>query len=387
MDGLVGNDIPTFGDIMEASRERGPVRRTALFKSNAVSDACGGEVWLKAEHMQKTGSFKIRGAWNRIRGLAAGGTVVAASAGNHAQGVAFAAAAAGLRATIVMPRNASPAKVAATRRYGADIILYGDEYAEAAAHAKTLPGTQIHAFDDKMVIAGQGVVGLEILEQLPDVERILVPAGGGGLLAGVALALHDKRPDVSVWGVRTKPNTISDGTAVDKFGGITDHVIRECGAKVVTIKDTHIIRAMFLMMERHKTIVEPAGAVALGHLLYAGNDVKTACVVSGGNIDMWLLSQVVDRGLAMMGRLVRVSMLLPDRPGVFSGIMRIISDANANLVDMSHDRLTVDVGRVRVTASLETDGPEGTGRLVRMLRDSGLEFDVLDGSGTVSSDV
>ena len=382
---MTNGRVPVFEDILNAARNRGPVRRTDLTKSHTLSDECGGEVWLKAEHTQKTGSFKLRGAYNKIRSLSSNGAVVAASAGNHAQGVAYAAAAAGLRATIVMPRNASPAKVAATRRYGAEVMSYGESYGEAATYAKTLPGTQIHAFDDPLVIAGQGVVGLEILEQMPSIEKICVPVGGGGLLAGVALAVHHERPDVKVCGVRTGADTISDGTAVDGFGDVTGRVIRECGAEVVTVDDAHIIRAMFVMMERHKTIVEPAGAVALGHLLSVRNHHKTACVVSGGNIDMWLLSQVVDRGLAMTGRLVRVSMLLPDRPGVFSGIMRTISDAHANLVDMSHDRLTVDVGRVRVTASLETDGPEGTQRLVSMLRDSGLEFEVLNGSTTATN--
>lgn len=369
--------MPTFDDILDAAKNRGPVRRTGMTLSQAFSNESGGEVWLKAEHTQKTGSFKLRGAYNKIRSLSSNGAVVAASAGNHAQGVAYAAAAAGLRATIVMPRNASPAKVAATRRYGAEVVSHGESYGDAATYAKTLPGTHIHAFDDPLVVAGQGVVGLEILEQLPDVEEIYVPAGGGGLLAGIALAVRHERPDVTVCGVRTYPGTMSDGTAVDGFGDMTGHIIRECGAKVVKVDDSAITRAMFILMERHKMIVEPAGAVALGHLLCVESPHKTACVVSGGNIDMWLLSQIVNHGLAMSGRLLSVSMLLPDRPGVFSGIMRTISDAGANLVDMSHDRLTVGVGRVRVTASLETDGRDGTKRLVRMLRDSGLEFDVL----------
>lgn len=377
---------PTYADVLQASKDKGPVMRTRTFRSVAFSDACGGDIWLKSEHQQKTGSFKLRGAWNHIRHLKPGQPVVAASAGNHAQGVALAAKTAGLRSTIVMPRSASPAKVAATRRLGADIVLFGESYAEAAAHARTMQGVMVHAFDDPLVIAGQGVIGLEILEQVPDVECVCVPAGGGGLLAGVALAVKHDRPDVRVCGVRTGVNTISDGTAVDKFGEITGAVIREHVDEVVNVDDDHITRAIFTMMERHRTIVEPAGAVALAHLLESGNSGRTVCVVSGGNIDMWLLSQIVNSGLAAAGRLVSVSMVLPDRPGVFSGVMDVIAQANANLVDMGHDRLTVGVGMVRVTVSLETDGPEGTDKLIDALHQSGLKFQIrgIAGSDAVS---
>ena len=377
---------PTYADILQASENRGPVISTRTFRSTAFSDACGGEIWLKSEHLQKTGSFKLRGAWNHIRHLKPGQQVVAASAGNHAQGVALAAKAAGLRSTIVMPRNASPAKVAATRRLDADVVLFGDSYSEAAAHARTIRGVMVHAFDDPLVIAGQGVIGLDILREVPSVECVCIPAGGGGLLAGVALAVKHDRPDVRVCGVRTGVNTISDGTAVDKFGEITGALIREHVDEVVNVDDDHIARVIFTMMERHKTIVEPAGAVALAHLLESGNSGRTVCVVSGGNIDMWLLSQIVNSGLAAAGRLVSVSMVLPDKPGVFSGVMDVIAQANANLVDMGHDRLTVGVGMVRVTASLETDGPEGTDKLIDALHRSGLKFQVrgIAGSDAVS---
>lgn len=399
---------PTYEDVVRASEMRGEeIRVTPLIYSATFSEMSGSRVHLKAEFRQKTGSFKIRGAHYKIQRLSAEERrrgVVAASAGNHAQGVAYASQRAGIPCTIVMPKSASPAKIAATRGYGAKVLLSGSDYEEASRRAGEIAdqtgAAMIHAFDDPDIIAGQGVIGLEVVEEMPDVEEIYVPIGGGGLAAGILLAVKGKNPDIRVIGVQTTAfpsmreswkaglvrkagdgDTIADGIAVRVPGSVTFSIIRDMIDDIVLVDDTEIIKTMFLLMERTKFVVEPAGAVALAYVISRSPapGKKVACIMGGGNVDMYLLGQIVDRGLAAMGRLLKVSMILPDRPGVFKEIMDEIAAANANLVEMVHDRLSssINAGSVSVTVSLETQGRSSTEALIRALREKDIQFHIL----------
>ena len=399
---------PTYEDVIRASEMRGEdIRVTPLVHSSTFSKMSGSQVYLKAEFRQKTGSFKIRGAHHRIQRLAdeerKRGTV-AASAGNHAQGVAYASRKAGIPCTIVMPKSASPAKVAATRSYGSNVLLSGADYEEASRKAHEIAAqtgaVMIHAFDDPDVIAGQGVIGLEVIEQMPDIQEIYVPIGGGGLAAGVLLAVKGKNPNIRVVGVQTDAfpsmresweagtvkrvgggETIADGIAVSVPGSVTFPVIRSLVDEIAVVDDTEIIKTMFLLMERMKFVVEPAGAAALAYVISRrpAPGKKVACILGGGNVDMYLLGQIVDRGLAAMGRLLKISMTLPDRPGIFKEIMDEIAAANANLVEMVHDRLSsgISAGSVSVTVSLETEGRASTEALVEALSGKNIRFRIL----------
>lgn len=400
--------FPTYQDIVKADSMRTKeIRKTPLVYSSTFSMLSGSEVYLKAEFQQKTGAFKIRGAYYKLQSLSQKEKekgVIAASAGNHAQGVAYAAKQEGISCTMVMPKNASPAKVVATRHYGANVILEGTNYDEASAKAKDLAketgATMIHAFDDSDIIAGQGVIGLEILEQMPDVEEIYLPIGGGGLAAGVLLAVKEKNPHVRVIGVQSSSypsmyeswksgalksingaGTIADGISVRVPGQITFPLINDYIDDIVLVDDSEITKAMFLLMERMKFVVEPAGAVGLAHIISKkpAPGKKIAVVLAGGNIDMYLLGQIVYKGLAAMGRLVKISILLPDRPGAFKEIVDEISAANANIVEVVHDRLSSNIhaGSASVTLSLETQGKEQTDKLLDALRKKNTKFTLL----------
>ena len=396
---------PTLRDVERASEMRGKeIRRTPLVYSPTFSRITGSEIYLKSEFQQKTGSFKIRGAYHKIQTLTAeekARGVVAASAGNHAQGVAYAASAEDIPCTIVMPKTASPAKVAATRGYGANVVLEGTNYDESSARAHRISeetgAAMIHAFDDPQIIAAQGVIGLEILEDLPGVEEIYVPIGGGGLAAGVLIAVKASRPDVRVVGVQSSAfpamkaslergelvtgggeKTIADGVSVRTPGSTTFGVIRDMIDDIVLVDDREIIKTMFLLMERSKVVVEPAGAACLAYLQARrpapGRSV--AVVLGGGNVDMYLLGQIVDKGLAAVGRLLKIEIMLRDKPGALKDVVDEISRANANIVEVVHDRIsyTVDAGSVSVTLSLETEGRDHADRLIRHLRDRDIEF-------------
>ncbi|MCE2614933.1 MAG: threonine ammonia-lyase, partial [Nitrosopumilus sp. (ex Thoosa mismalolli)] len=363
---------PTYEEIEKANSVRGDeIKKTPLIHSPTFSNLTESDVFLKAEFRQKTGSFKIRGAYYKIKSLSDEEKkqgVVAASAGNHAQGVAFASSLENIPCTIVMPKNASPAKVAATKGYGATVILEGVNYDESSSKAKEISketgATMIHAFDDPQIIAAQGVIGLEILEDLPDVEEVYLPIGGGGLAAGTLIAIKQKNPNVKVIGVQSKSfpsmyesvkqgsltssggeRTIADGISVKIPGQLTYSVINELIDEIVLVDDTEITKAMFLLMERMKFVVEPAGAVSLAYLISKkpAPGKKVVAVLAGGNVDMYLLGQIVDKGLATMGRLLKISVLLPDRPGAFKEIVDEITMANANIVEVVHDRLSSDI--------------------------------------------
>ena len=399
---------PTFDEILKANQTRGnEIKKTPLIHSPTFSDLTESEVYLKAEFRQKTGSFKIRGAYYKIKSLSdeeKKSGVVAASAGNHAQGVAFASSLEKIPCTIVMPKNASPAKVAATRGYGAKVILEGINYDESSAKAKeiakTTGATMIHAFDDPQIIAAQGVIGLEILEELSDVDEVYLPIGGGGLAAGILIAIKEKNPNVKVIGVQSKSfpsmyeslkkgsitssggdRTIADGISVKIPGQLTFAIIKELIDDIVLVDDTEITKTMFLLMERMKFVVEPAGAVSLAYLISKkpSKGKKVVAVLAGGNVDMYLLGQIVDKGLAAMGRLLKISILLPDRPGAFKEIVDEITLANANIVEVVHDRLSsnINAGSAGVTLNVETQGREQADLLIEGLRQKNVEFRLL----------
>ena len=399
---------PSYDEILKANSLRGnEIKKTPLIHSPIFSEITGSEIYLKAEFQQRTGSFKIRGAYYKIKSLSDEEKkhgVVAASAGNHAQGIAFASSLEKISCTIVMPKNASPAKVAATIGYGANVILEGVNYEEASAKAKVIAketgAIMIHAFDDPQIIAAQGVIGLEILDDLPDVDEIYLPIGGGGLAAGTLIAIKEKNPNIKIVGVQSRSfpsmyeslkqgsltasgggRTIADGISVKIPGQLTFKIIHELIDKIVLVDDTEIIKAMFLLMERMKFVIEPAGAASLAYLISKkpAPGKKVVAVLAGGNVDMYLLGQIVDKGLAAMGRLLKLSILLPDRPGAFKEIVDEITLANANIVEVVHDRLSsnIDAGSAGITLSLEIQGKEQADLLIDALKKKNIQFTLL----------
>ena len=402
---------PTIEDIVKAQELlSGIIRRTPLQTSRTFSGLAGTNLFLKLECLQVTGSFKVRGAFVKISSLShkqTGYGVIAASAGNHAQGVAYAAMIKKIACTIVMPENASPAKVAATRSYGAKVIRRGTNYDDAweatQQIAKSEGSTIVHAFDDPDVIAGQGTIGLELLEDLPDVDRIYVPIGGGGLAAGVAIAVKSRKPNVKIIGVEstafpamkeslakgslqcTKHGySIADGIAVKQPGELTYQIVSKYIDDIVLIDDTSIVKTMFLMMERAKLVVEPAGAASLAYLLSNGSYVgsrkdKVITILSGGNVDMYLLGQIVAKGLMQMGRLLKIFILLPDKPGALKSVVDGIAELSVNIVEVEHDRLSAHIpaGTAGVYLSLELENEKHAHRLIEFLKQKGIEFKVV----------
>ena len=398
----------TYEDVVKARLTQNEIiRKTNLEFSETFSKICGANVYLKNEYEQKTGSFKIRGAYYKIKSLTneeKNKGVVAASAGNHSQGVAFASHIENIPCTIVMPKTASPAKVSATKGYGAKVVLEGTTYDESWAYAQKLSidtnATIIHAFDDPHVIAGQGVIGLEIMEQLPEVDEIYVPIGGGGLVAGIITAVKEEYPHVKIIGVEssaypamkkslennsletvTGTTTIADGISVKTPGKLTFDIIKEKIDKIVTVDDSEIINAMFLLMERSKAVVEPAGAVALAYILKHNPEPgkNIVPILCGGNIDMYLLGQIVSKGLSGMGRMLKISVLLKDKPGALKELVDEISSINVNIVEVIHDRLSTDVsaGSAGVTISLETEDQNQSNELINHLQEKNIRFQVM----------
>ena len=398
----------TYDDIVNAQKAQGDViRKTSLVFSDTFSQLTGSKVYLKNEFEQKTGSFKLRGAYYKIKNLAEDKKnkgVVAASAGNHAQGVALASAMEKINCTIVMPRNASPAKVAATKEYGAEVILEGKNYDESWIKAQDIAKTSgaqiIHAFDDPQIIAAQGVIGLEIMEQLTDVDEIYVPIGGGGLAAGILIAVKTKNPNVKIIGVESKsfPSmknsldsgkletvdggfTVADGISVRTPGKQTFEIIKDMIDKIVLVDDDEIIKTIFLLMERSKVVVEPAGVAGLAYLVSKkpspGKNVVP--ILCGGNVDMYLLGQIVSKGLATMGRMMKIFILLKDKPGALKEVVDELASLSANIVEVVHDRLSSDVhaGTTGVTLSLETENQKHTDQLIQHLKDKHIDFKVL----------
>ena len=378
------------------------LHHTELDLSSTFSSMTGGKVYLKCENRQKTGSFKIRGASNKIAAMVERGekcSVVASSAGNHAQGVAYAAKKFGIPATIVMPKAAPIAKVQATEGYGAKVVLAGDCYDDAYARACEIcreeGATFLHPYNDLEVIAGQGTLGMEILGDLPAVDIVIVPAGGGGLLAGVAAAVKQLNPRVKVYGVQAEgadaiaqsfregrlittesASTIADGIAVKAPGDITVELIRRYADGVLTVSDTEIADAILLLLERCKQVVEPAGATPLAAVLSGRLDVKgkrVVCVLSGGNIDVSFIQSIIERGLVARHRRIKFVVTLVDRPGSLMQMLGVISSAGANILQLEHDKLSegLNPNETNVHVSLEVGGEEHGDAVIGALREKG----------------
>ena len=385
----------SLSEIERAAERLKPIlHHTELDLSSTFSGMTDAKIYLKCENRQKTGSFKIRGASNRIAAIVENGNirpVVASSAGNHAQGVAYAASRFNIPATIVMPKAAPIAKVQATQGYGAKVVLAGDCYDDAYAEAMRICADEgaefLHPYNDPDVIAGQGTLGLEILADLPYVDVIIVPAGGGGLLAGVASAVKQINPRVKVYGVQAKgadaiaqsfekktlvttdtAATIADGIAVKAPGDLTVELINRYADGVVTVSDDEIANAILLLMERCKQIVEPAGATPLaavlgGHIPVKGK--RVVCVMSGGNIDVSFISNIIERGLVARNRRMKFIVTLIDKPGSLVGLLNVIAGAGANIITIEHDKLTARLGPNEISVHIACEvGGESHGAAV-----------------------
>lgn len=363
------------------------IRPTDMIKAQNLSDEC--EIYLKTENLQITGAFKARGAYYKISQLTdeekARG-VITCSAGNHAQGVALAAAKNNIKSLICIPNSAPISKVEATKSYGAEVCLvegtYDDAHDKAVELQKETGATFIHPFDDEMVIAGQGTIGLEILDQLPDVDAVIVPIGGGGLISGIAYAIKSLRPNVKVYGVQsagapsmylsiahdkieTLPSvhTIADGIAVKTPGEITFDICKKYVDEIMTVTDDEVATAILSLIEKQKLISEGAGAVSVAAALFNKFPIKNkkvCCLVSGGNIDVTILSRVIDRGLQKAGRLAEFTIELKDMPGELRNVAKIISNLGANVIAVNHDRadLNTDINSCYLRVSLETRNHE-----------------------------
>lgn len=377
---------PTLLDIQQARvLLRQVAQQTPIDFSETFSELAQNRIYLKLENLQKTGSFKLRGAFNKIAHLSAAERmqgVIAASAGNHAQGVAYAARHHGAPCVIVMPETASLAKIAATQHYGAQVVLAGHSYDEAYHHARTLQGehgyTFVHAFDDPFIVAGQGTVGLEILEQLPSTQAIVIPMGGGGLAAGIGLAVKSLRPDIRIFGVEAAAApcfrrsldaghlqavdtsvTIADGIAVKRPGDLTYDLVTRFVDDVITVEEEEIARAMVSLLERSKVVAEGAAAAALAAAIYRKIPADlgdVVVVVSGGNVDVTVLSRIIEHGLVESGRYLRLAVNLVDRPGALRDLLDVFAGLQANVVTISHHRVgaTISLGETEVEVDLET---------------------------------
>lgn len=384
------------------------VRRTELIPSHHFSEKLGVPIWFKCENLQRTGAFKIRGALNFMtsqprEALASG--VITASAGNHAQGVAFSADLLGVKATVYMPESTPPQKVFATRDYGAEVVLTGrtfDEAYAAAVEAGAASGALfVHPFDDPLVIAGQGTIGREILEDLADVATVLVPIGGGGLISGIATAIKETHPHVRIIGVESAaaPSmhfslqkgrilaapvhvSLADGIAVKRVGKRTFPIVRDLVDEVVLVEEEEIALAIVALLERTKLLVEGAGAVPLAALLggkVANLSGKTVCVLSGGNIDVKTISVVVERGLLAAGRYLKLKVELDDLPGALAQLTAEIAQVRANISIITHDRRSksLPIGKTEVLLELETRGYEHIADVINHLKGVGYEVNVL----------
>ena len=398
----------SLADVVAArERLRGAIYYSPCPHSQMLSDLTGQQIYLKLENLQMTGAFKERGALNRLAMLTpeqATRGVVAASAGNHAQGVAYHATKRGIRSTIVMPLATPLVKVTATRGFGANVVLHGANYDEACDEAMRICAAEemtfIHPFDDPAVMAGQGTIGLELLEQVPQLEAVVVPIGGGGLIGGIACAIKESciaasRPGIRVIGVQTSrlpsmaeavkqhhpvtlepATTIADGIAVRRAGDITFPVVEKYVDEIVTVDEDEIASAILVLLEREKTLAEGAGAAALAAVLQKKTSLKTehtAVVVSAGNIDVTLLSRIIERGLVQDGRLIRLRIHLLDKPGALADLTRLIASYRANIVDTLHNRAYygVNLGDTVIDITMETRGRQQVEELLAALTAEG----------------
>lgn len=375
---------------------------THLIYSPIFSEESGNQIYIKPENLQKTGAFKIRGAYNKINKLTEEEKkrgVIASSAGNHAQGVAYAARELGIKAVIVMPKTTPLIKVQSTKKYGAEVVLYGDVYDDAYQKAKELEAQEgyvfVHPFDDIDVLEGQGTIALEILEEMPDAEVIVVPIGGGGLISGIAAAAKMIKPDIKIIGVEpsgaasatealkknkvvTLPeaNTIADGTAVKRIGDLTFNCIKQYVDEVVTVDDYELTEAFLLLAEKHKIIAENSGILPLAALKkLTERGKKVVPVVSGGNIDVLMISSMIGKGLISRDRIFNFAVSIPDRPGELAKITHTIADVGANIVKLAHNQFK-NLSRFRdkeVLITVETNGTDHVQALIEAFAAKGYE--------------
>ena len=388
-------------DFIEA-RERlnTVITKTKLIHSSIFSNETGNEVYIKPENLQRTGAFKIRGAYNKIAKLTEEEKkrgVIAASAGNHAQGVALAAQKLGIKAVIVMPKHTPLIKVEATRRYGAEVILTGEVYDEAYEYAKKLQEkegyTFVHPFNDEDVIEGQGTIALEVLEELPDADIILVPIGGGGLISGIASAAKLKNPLIKIIGVEPEgaasalearkshhvveldeANTIADGTAVKKIGEITFDYIEKYVDDIVTVSDYELMAAFLVLVEKHKIVAENSGILAVAGLKKLNvKGKKIISIISGGNIDVLTISSMINKGLVARGRIFTFAVDLPDKPGQLVAVSQILSKQNANVIRLEHNQFkNLDrFHEVELQVTVETNGEEHINKITEEFKKKG----------------
>lgn len=399
---------PVFEDILEASKFlKGKINRSPVDSSETIGKTFGGSVFYKLENLQKTGSFKIRGALFKISKLTAEekkAGVIAVSAGNHAQGVALASKISKINCKIVMPRFTTPAKINAVERYGAQIDLFGSDYAEARDHALKVAvdenRTFIEGFNDKWIIAGQGTIGLEIMEDLPDADMIVVPVGGGGLISGIAMAAKTINPNISVIGIQSEKfdsvrasvesgsvvehvtgQTIADGIAIRRPGDITLSMIQKYVDRVLTVSDEAIALALYHLLEHNKILVEPAGAAGLAAIIEGKLDIsgkKTVIVISGGNTNLLLLSKIIYKSLEHESKLVRIGFKIPDRPGTLYRIAMAISEIGGNIYHAEVDNLdeTTPIGFQSITFTVNVRGSKHAAALFEKLKEVGYDFEV-----------
>ena len=392
--------------ISAREKMKGIIHQTPLDFSQTFTDMSHNEVYLKLENLQKTGSFKVRGSINKLTSLSKeelSKGVIAASAGNHAQGVAYSSKMLNIPCTIVMPKGAPLSKIQATKNYGANIVLEGDVFDDALAHAIELSEKQgftlVHTFDDDEIIAGQGTIGLEILDQLPDVDAIICPVGGGGLIAGIAVAVKEKNPNVAIYGVEAKacPSmaqsllekkpitvptvpTVADGIAVKKPGVRNLEIVQKYVDDLVVVDELEMIRTMFLLLERNKLLVEGSGASSLAALLYDKLNIKGKKVVSllsGGNVDVNFISRIIERGMVEAGRYARFSIIIVDKPGELQRVLANITEADANILSIHHTRMGRNIypGYTEIEFAVETKGHEHILDLQKVLTAKGYHAD------------
>ncbi len=401
--------LPVVSDIIHAQSElKAIVKRTPLERSKSFSAMSGAEVFMKLENLQTTGSYKVRGAYYKISNLSAEETsrgVLCASAGNHAQGVAYAAAKLGVKSTVFMPVFAPPLKVIATRSYGAEVILTGDTFDDAFAAAvefgEKTGATFVHPFNDPFTIAGQGTVGLEIFEQLRDVQDVLVPIGGGGLIAGIAIALKQLNPAIRIIGVEAdgaqsmklsvengapvvlnSVHTIADGIAVKSPGNLTFEVTRNLVDELLVVNDAEIARTAYLLLQRAKILAEPAGVASMAAILYKKTDLtgrKAVAIISGGNINMSILEQILEKGVMDEGYRARISVLIPDQAGMLKSVISILEKVKASIHDIYHERSTtsVPIGYVQAIITFNLQDNTQLPGILSEIEKRGLSYQVL----------
>ena len=376
---------------------------TNLIYSPIFSDESGNEIYIKLENLQKTGSFKIRGAYNKISNLTDNEKqrgVVASSAGNHAQGVAYAAEESGIKAVIVMPKSTPLIKVESTKKYGAEVVLYGDIYDDAFKKAKELEEKEgyifVHPFNDEEVLYGQGTIALEILEKLPETDIIIVPIGGGGLISGIACAAKIMKPGIKIIGVEPEgaasayesikenkivelkeANTIADGTAVKKIGELNFEYIKKYVDEIITVSDYELMEAFLLLVEKHKIIAENSGILSVAALKkLKEKNKKVVSVISGGNIDVLMISSMINKGLIRRDRIFNFSLNIPDKPGELAKVVDLIAELGANVVKLEHNQFK-NLSRfkdVELQVTVETNGSEHIKNLVQTFEEKGYEI-------------